>query len=187
MNQPESYFDGFGNRVDHSHFTYDGNRLTAQSQTSLLFAFTETYTYEGDGNVQQVAKVEGNNTIQLTYGWEPGTHNLLSALKTTNGNTNYSATFEYDRLNRIRKFCQNGGNCHLFSYVGDSDWLSVVKDQYGTVLQRYLYTNGRPLRVDVQYVSWYNALAALSLLSEPTRPVALANLLHYNHLGKSLC
>lgn len=33
--------------------------------------------------------------------------------------------------------------------MGDTDWLSVVRDQYGNLKQRYLYANGRPLRVDV--------------------------------------
>lgn len=52
-----------------------------------------------------------------------------------------------NRLNRIRKFCW--GDCHVFSYLGASDWVSVVRDQYGNLKQRYLYANGRPLRVDI--------------------------------------
>jgi hypothetical protein len=58
------------------------------------------------------------------------------------------AILVYDHLNRIRKFCQPGSGCQLFSYVGDSDWVSVVKDDAGVVMQRYLYANGRPLRFD---------------------------------------
>ncbi len=55
----------------------------------------------------------------------------------------------------IRKFCTNG--CQLFSYVGDSDWLSkVTVQENGVVIQRYLYANGRPLRVDIPYVWWIN-------------------------------
>ena len=70
-------------------------------------------------------------------------------------NVSYSATLEYDRLNRIRSFCENGATgsgCQSFHYIGDSDWLSYVS-QYNTVLQRYLYVNGRPLRVDIRYIS----------------------------------
>jgi len=73
---------------------------------------------------------------------------LTTYAGTTNSNREYSATVKYDRLNRLRKFCWNGNNCHLFSYIGDSDWLSVVRDQYGNIVQRYLYANGRPLRMD---------------------------------------
>ncbi len=143
----KSYFEGLSG-IDHSHFTYEGHRLKTRSHSSLLFAYTDTYGYDGDGNVQTITKVEGSSTITLTYNWEAGTHNLKTFTRTVNGNVTYSATFEYDALNRIRTFCWTGGNCHTFLYVGDSNWLSVVKNQLGATVQRYLYVNGRPLRYD---------------------------------------
>jgi hypothetical protein len=147
VTQAQSYFDALWG-VTHSHLNYDGHRLTTRTQSGLLHSLTDTYAYDADGNVSQITRLEASNTIQLTYEWEPGTHHLRSALKTTNGSTNYSASFEYDRLNRIRKYCWNGNDCHVFSYIGASDWLSVVRNQYGTILQRYLYVNGKPLRMD---------------------------------------
>ena len=75
-----------------------------------------------DGNVQ-VTLVWGGNTYAATYTWEPGSHRLTSVTRTENGNVTWSGTFEYDPLNRVRKFYWNGNNCQRFNYVGDSDWL----------------------------------------------------------------
>jgi hypothetical protein len=38
--------------------------------------------------------------------------------------------------------------CRTFSYVGNSDWLSTVTLE-ANLHQRYLYANGRPLRMDM--------------------------------------
>lgn len=157
VTQPKSYFDNLGTSVDHSSYVYEGDRLATRNHQSLLYSFVETYSYTGDGNVQEISKLESGNTYKLTYGWEPGTHKLTSVQNTTNTTTNYSATIEYDHLNRIRKFC--AGDCQTFLYVGASDWVSAVLSQDTSIAQRYLYVNGRPLRVDVRYVfsmnPWY--------------------------------
>jgi hypothetical protein len=58
---------------------------------------------------------------------------------------------DYDLRDRIRAFyenCANGLAYQTFGYIGETDWLSVVRDQYGNIVQRYLYANGRPLRMD---------------------------------------
>jgi hypothetical protein len=143
--------------------SYDGWRLTGSivrncrwgncdTDPASYTQWTNAYIYDAEGNVNSITQTEGSSTTVLTYTWEPGTHHLTNFTRTTNGNTTYSATFEYDALDRLRKFCWNGDNCHLFSYLGDSDWISIVKDQYGNLMQRYLYANGRPLRVDLRGV-----------------------------------
>ena len=151
----------------HAAYTWGSNRLVSEDATDCQniglpetscpkgSLYTRTLSYDGDGNVEHVTLVWGGSTTTMDYGWEPGTHHLQSV--TRNGSV--IATFEYDRLNRLRKFCKNGNNCHLFSYVGDSDWLSVVRNQHNTIVQRYLYANGRPLRMDdpshYQNLSYY--------------------------------
>lgn len=143
--------------VKHSIYTYDGNRLTTEDASEYGGSFySRTQSYDTDGNVKQMAKTTSSGTVTLDYGWEPGMHHLLNVTRSVNGTVQYTASFEYDRLDRITKYCPNGGNCQHFSYVGDSDWLSTVKDQNGTVLQCYLYVNGHPLRVDTLYISSLN-------------------------------
>ncbi len=143
-----------------STYMWDGNRLVGEDAANCQniglpetscppgSLYTRTLSYDGDGNVEHVTLVWGGNTTTMDYGWEPGTHHLQSV--TRNGSV--IATFEYDRLDRIRKFCWS--DCHVFSYLGDTDWLAVVRDQYGNLKYRYLYANGRPLRVDIPYVWW---------------------------------
>ncbi|MDL1894754.1 hypothetical protein FBQ82_00630 [Anaerolineae bacterium CFX7] len=139
-------------------YTYDGWRLTGSivrscrwgncdSDPASYTRWTNAYTYDGEGNVATITQTEGATTRVLTYGWEAGTHNLRTFTRKINGSTDYSATFEYDRTNRIRKYCV-GQDCQFFGYVGMSDWLSYTKNEFGTVLSRYLYANGRPLRID---------------------------------------
>jgi hypothetical protein len=142
-------------------YTYDGWRLTGSivrnchggncdTDPASYTRWTNQYTYDAEGNVQTITQTEGTTTRVLTYAWEAGTRHLQSFTRAVNGSVNYSATFEYDRLDRIRAFCKNGASgaaCETFSYVGLSDWLSYVK-QNGIVTQHYLYANGRPLRYD---------------------------------------
>lgn len=120
-----------------------------------------TYTYDADANVETMTQVEGGTTRVLAYDWEPGTHNLVGVTRTVNGSVNYSATLDYDRLNRTRTFCENGASgsaCQTFGYIGTSDWLSFVM-QNSAVIQRYLYANGKPLRLDLYsgatFETWY--------------------------------
>ena len=142
-------------------YTYNGTRLIRDEGFYCMPGcalnptptYTRTFGYDGDGNLNQLTLVTEGATTTLVYDWEPGTHHLRSVTK----NGSVVGTFEYDRLDRIRKFCTSStGNCHVFSYLGDSDWVSTVRDEVGNLRYRYLYANGRPLRVDIPYVWWVN-------------------------------
>ncbi|MCL4395290.1 MAG: hypothetical protein M1482_10905 [Chloroflexi bacterium] len=128
----------------HSSYTYDGNRLISENAAGY---YTRTLTYDSDGNVTRMQKGFNGHTYTLDYGWESGTHHMTSVTRTTDGGVNYWATLKYDRSSRITRLCQPNG-CTNYFYVGDSDWLSFTTNDDGTVLQRYYYANGRPLRMD---------------------------------------
>jgi YD repeat-containing protein len=140
-------------RTDKTEYIYDSAGYLWKVIDPLTH--TTTYTYDGDGNVTQVTLSWSGDTYVTTYTWEPGTYQLRAMTRTKNGSGEYSATFEYDRFHRIRTFCENGATgsaCQSFHYMGESDWLSYVS-QYNTILQRYLYANGKPLRADIRYIS----------------------------------
>lgn len=119
--------------------------------------YTRTLSYDSDGNVSQMHQVDHAQrvTVTLSYGWEPGTHRLTTFTRTVNSNVTYKATLEYDRLNRIRRFCSSAVGCSDLTYVGESNWLATIRDASGVVRQRYVYANGRPLRVDINGTPYY--------------------------------
>jgi YD repeat-containing protein len=135
-----------------SIYTYAGDRLISEEATYGGGAFySRTLSYDSAGNVTQMRQIDydARITVTLTYNWEPGSHRMTGVTREVNGSVQYTATLEYDRNDRITRFCASNTGCFAFAYVGETDWLSTVTDQYGTVTQRYLYANGRPLRVDI--------------------------------------
>gem|GEM_PF-1611781 len=135
-----------------SIYTYAGDRLISEEATYGGGAFySRTLSYDSAGNVTQMRQIDydARITVTLTYHWEPGSHRMTGVTREVNGNVQYTATLEYDRNDRITRFCASNTGCFAFAYVGETNWLSTVTDQYGTVTQRYLYANGRPLRVDI--------------------------------------
>jgi YD repeat-containing protein len=136
-----------------TYYTYTGEKLTHETTENCAWgactstAWTRDYTYDAEGNLTQAQHIEGSNTYRFQYTWEPGTHRLMQLQRFNNSNLALTVTFEYDRVNRIRQFCYNGG-CTNYTYVGETAWLAYSQASGGGQITDILYANGRPLRAE---------------------------------------